>query len=81
MSDSATPTRAWSAGLSITARTQFQAVAGSIWIATGASAPVKLIAGNAIPAGKAVEIDGPATVYWRTDEAAPVTVSWLVTGA
>jgi hypothetical protein len=81
MSDSADVGPAWSAGVEITKRTQFQAVIGTVWIATGATAPTKNIAGNAIPAGRAVEIDAGETVYWRTDEAAPVKVSWLGTGA
>jgi len=80
MSDSATVTRDWSAGIEITKTTQFQAVFGNVWIATGATAPAKQIAGNAIPPGKAIVIQSGETVYFRTDEAIETLVSWVGVG-
>ena len=80
MSDSAAVSQAWSAGVLLTQRTQFQAIGGAVWVATGASAPEKDIAGNQVPNGKAVEVDSGFTVYWRTDEEAPVVISWLGVG-
>jgi hypothetical protein len=80
-SDSAVVGPGWSAGILLAAKTQFQASGGSVWIATGATAPAKLIAGNAVPSGKAIEIEAGFTVYWRTDEAVETVITWLETGA
>jgi len=80
MSNSEQVTREWSDGLAISSTTQFQALGGEVYIATGGSAPSKNMAGNLVPNRKAVEIDAGQTVYWRTDETAQVYISWLETG-
>lgn len=80
MSDSVQVTSAWSAGLTIAKRTQFQALGGAVFFATGDAAPSKQMAGNLIPARFAVEIEAGETVYWRTDETAQTFATWLETG-
>ena len=81
MSDSVQVGAAWSAGVAITKKTNFQALGGHAFIATGATAPTKNMAGNRVPDGMAVEIEAGETVYWRTDDTAIVFVSWLEVGA
>ena len=80
MSDSAQVTGEWSSGMATTKRTQFQALGGQVFVATGASAPSKNMAGNRLPNGLAVEIAAGETVYWRTDDTPTMFISWLELG-
>lgn len=80
MSDSAPVTSEWSAGVTTTKRTQFQAMGGIVFFATGATAPTKEMAGNAIPPMMAVEVSAGETVYWRTSATGAIFTTWLELG-
>jgi len=80
MSDSAPVTSEWSAGFTTTKRTQFQAMGGIVFFATGAAAPAKDMAGNAVPPMMAVEVGIGETVYWRTNADGAIFTTWLELG-